>query len=266
MATTKAVLVDTSKCMGCRACMVACKEWNELPAETVARTLPGSYQNREDLTARTWTVVHFAERPAIDGMRWLFAKTQCMHCADAPCVSVCPTGAMTKQGQITYLDESRCIGERYCVAACPFGAVAFHKEKGVVQKCTLCVDRLEHGQAPACVKACPADALTWDERPVQVAAAERRVATLKARGLARARTYGVEELGGLGYIYVLQDDPGVYGLPERPSERPVRMGEQLRDWGVGAAAFALGSLPLWWVLRRREEIAAERAEGEVERR
>ncbi|HET8569756.1 MAG TPA: 4Fe-4S dicluster domain-containing protein, partial [Candidatus Limnocylindria bacterium] len=137
-----AILVDTSRCTGCRACMVACKEWNELPAEDVARTLPGSYQNRDGTSAATWTVVRFAEQASGDGMRWLFAKTQCMHCGDAPCVTVCPTGAMQKDGTATYLDESKCVGEGYCVIACPFGAVALDASKGIVQKCTMCIDRV----------------------------------------------------------------------------------------------------------------------------
>jgi len=262
--TTQAVLVDTSRCIGCRACMVACKEWNELPAEHVERTLPGSYQNRDDLTSQTWTVVHFAEQASGDDMRWLFAKTQCMHCADAACVSVCPTGAMQKDGTLTYLDETKCIGEGYCVAACPFGAVALDEGKGIVQKCTLCIDRVEHGELPACVKACPADALEFGDRAQMVAVAEARVGTLKGRGLARARTYGVDELGGLGYVYVLQDDPSVYQLPERPSARPVDIPVQARDWVAGAAAFGLGAIPVWWVFRRRTRLASEAAEREGE--
>ncbi|MBI2324567.1 MAG: hypothetical protein HYU87_06370 [Chloroflexi bacterium] len=122
--------------------MVACKEWNELPAETVAHTLPGSYQNRDDFTSQTWTVVRFAEQTTGNDMQWLFAKTQCMHCSNAPCVSVCPTGAMQKDGTVTYLDETKCVGEGYCVTACPFGAVAFDEGKGIVQKCTMCIDRI----------------------------------------------------------------------------------------------------------------------------
>lgn len=257
----KAVMVDTSKCIGCRACQVACKEWNELPSEGLHKMLPGSYQNQRNLTSRTWTVVHFTEQRAGDRQRWLFAKYQCMHCTEAPCVHVCPTGAMSKQGQVTYLDETRCIGDRYCVAACPFGAVQFDEGKGIVQKCTLCVDRLAKvsEQRPACVKACPAGALTWGDRSQQIAAAEARVAALKAGGVAGARTYGLTELGGLNFIYVLQDRPGVYGLPEQPAEQPIRAGNHLANWAAGAAVFGLGSLPLWWVLRRRQELAGEGA-------
>lgn len=261
--SSKAILVDTSNCIGCRACMVACKEWNALPAEKVAHTLEGSYQNRDGFTAQTWTVVRFAEQAASNDVQWLFAKTQCMHCGDAPCVSVCPTGAMQKDGTVTYLDETKCVGEGYCVAACPFGAVALDEGKGIVQKCTMCVDRIEHGQTPACVKACPADALRYGERAEIVAAAAKRVGTLKGRGVARARTYGVDELGGLGYVYVLKDDPTVYQLPASPSAKPVRIGDQVRDWAFGAAAFALGTLPLWWVFRRREELAVGKDRPEV---
>ncbi len=257
-----AILVDTSKCTGCRACMVACKEWNGLPAERVTRTLPGSYQNRDDLTSRTWTVVRFAEQGPAESLRWLFAKTQCMHCGNAPCVSVCPTGAMQKDGQITYLDETRCIGEGYCITACPFGAVAYDEAKGIVQKCTLCVDRIAHDETPACVKACPADALAFGERTDIVAAAQKRAATLKGRGVTGARIYGAEELGGLGYVYVLQDEPSTYHLPGRPQTKTVELGTQVRDWTVGAAAFALGTLPLWWVFRRRETLASRREDVE----
>lgn len=259
--TTKAILVDTTNCVGCRACMVACKEWNELPAEKVTHLMEGSFQNRDDFTARTWTVVRFAEQGTGADVQWLFAKTQCMHCSNAPCVSVCPTGAMQKDGTVTYLDEAKCAGEGYCVTACPFGAVALHEGKGIVQKCTMCIDRIEHGQTPACVKACPADALRYGDRAEIVAAAEQRVGTLKGRGVARARTYGVDELGGLGYVYVLKDDPSAYQLPAAPSDRAVRIGDQIRDWAVGATAFAIGTLPLWWVFRRRETLAAARRDG-----
>lgn len=260
---TKAVLVDTSKCIGCRACMVACKQWNELPAEAPAAMLPGSYQNRRAGSGRTWTVVRFTEHERDGALQWFFAKTQCMHCATAPCVAVCPTGAMHKDGQLTVIDDGRCIGERYCVAACPFGAVGFDETKGVVQKCTLCAERTAQGQAPACVKACPADALSWDDRDAQVAKANDRVAKLKAGGVARARTYGVDELGGLAFIYVLQDDPDVYQLPGRPDEaKPIQITAQAVSWSSGAIAFALGALPLWWVLRRRGAVGARADDAE----
>ncbi|HET8568318.1 MAG TPA: 4Fe-4S ferredoxin, partial [Candidatus Limnocylindria bacterium] len=127
---------------------------------------------------------------------------------------------------------------------------------------TMCIDRVEHQELPACVKACPADALEFGDRAAVVRTAEARVASLKGRGLARARTYGVEELGGLAYVYVLQDEPSAYQLPDVPTARAARIGDQLRDWGAGAAAFALGSLPVWWVFRRRQELAAARAREE----
>ncbi len=256
----RALLVDTTKCIGCRACQVACKQWNELPAEAPHPMLSSSYQNQRNFTSRTWTVVRFNERRAGDDQQWLFGKTQCMHCTDAPCVAVCPTGALSKQGEVTYLDETQCIGERYCVAACPFGAIQFDQPKGIVQKCTLCVDRLAANQEPACVKACPAGALTWGERSEQIEIAGARVGALRTGGVSGARTYGETELGGLSYLYVLQDRPGAYGLPDPPMEQPIQMGTQFANWAAGAAAFGLGALPLWWLLRRRQELAGQSAE------
>jgi formate dehydrogenase iron-sulfur subunit len=251
----RAVLVDTTKCIGCRACQVACKQWNELPAEPAHAMLEGTYQNQRELSPRTWTLVHFTEQRVGDRLRWLFAKYQCMHCSNPPCVAVCPTGALSKEGEVTYLDETRCIGDRYCVNACPFEAIRFDEDKGIVQKCTLCVDRLAADQPPACVKACPAGALTWDERPLQVAAARERVAALQAAGVEGARTYGETELGGLHFLYVLQDRPATYGLPDPPAEQPIQVGRHVGNWATGAALFGLGLLPLWWLLRRRQEQA-----------
>ncbi len=256
----QAVLVDTTKCIGCRACQVACKEWNELEPESYREMqLSSTFQNQRNITANTWTLVMFTEQRLDDQQRWLFTKTQCMHCTDAPCVAVCPTGALSKQSQVTYLDETRCIGERYCVAACPFGAIQFRQGKGIVQKCTLCVDRLAQSQTPVCVKACPADALTWGERADQVAAARARVASLQAAGVSGARTYGETELGGLNFLYVLQDRPSLHGLPDPPAEQPIQVGNQLGNWAAGAAVFGLGALPLWWLLRRRQELGEQPA-------
>ena len=212
----KAILVDTSKCIGCRGCQVACKQWHGLEAEPTA--FRGSYENPPDLSARTWRKVKFIETEEQDGAtHWRFLSDACKHCTDASCLVVCPTGALFRRpwGAVD-LDQEICNGCRYCVSACPFGVITFNEETGRVDKCILCPDRVEAGLAPACVTTCPTGALSFGDRDQLLERAKARVVQLRAKGEKDAQPYGERELSGLHVLYVLQERPQVYGLPEKP--------------------------------------------------
>ena len=228
MANEKAILVDTTKCTACRACQVACKSWNQNPAEkTVNR---GSYENPPALSSETWMRILFKEEYKDGKMRWLFTKHQCMHCTEAACVDVCPPKATVheefKLSDGTVLkrvatNATKCIGCNYCRVACPFDVPGYNQKKKGIYRCTMCMDRVtnnaEKYNVPACVKACAPGTLSFGNRDELVAKAEARVATLKAAGYAKASLYGKSQLDGLRYMYVLTDDPSVYGLPNTPS-------------------------------------------------
>lgn len=222
-----AMLVDVSDCIGCKGCQIACKQWNQLTAETTSFT--GSYQSHKSLTENTWTVINFTEmKPTnakIDSpVQWNFQKHNCMHCAEAACEMSCPVNAIShRPNGIVHIDTKACIGCGYCEQVCPFDAVHVEKPAGKVGfntgkagKCTLCVDRAEAGLNPACVQACPTDCIKFGERDALIAWGEERVKKLKERGFANANLYGKNELGGLNQLYVLAEKPSVYGLPENP--------------------------------------------------
>ena len=219
MARTLAMFTDVSLCIGCRACQVACKEWNGLPAEAPEWT--GSYQNHEHFTDKSYRLVRFFEQ-ADDkgGLTWHMMSDVCKHCARAGCLEACPTGAIyrTEFGTIN-INHDTCNGCRYCVSACPFGVVAFNEDTGTAAKCTFCNDRIHDGLAPACVKACPTGSITFGYRDELAARARTRVEHLHRMGVTEARLYGEdpgEALGGLNAFFLLLGKPSLYGLPERP--------------------------------------------------
>jgi len=252
-----AMLIDTSKCTACRGCQVACKQWNDLPAEETHNW--GSYQNPEHLSATTWKLVTFNEMGAGDDLRWFFVPMQCLHCAEASCVSVCPTGAAYHRGDYVLIDQSQCIGCGYCVQACPFGVPHSipgpdGRHKSTARKCTFCIDRVSSGLLPACAKTCPAGAYTVGERNELIAAGKARVEQLKAKGDANAYLYGEHELGGLQVMMVLRDSPSLYGLPEAPR---VATKNVLGQWLSGfVAAGVVAVLPFWLLTKRKNELAA----------
>ncbi len=214
----KAILVDTTKCTACRACQVACKQWNQLPA-TVTE-FGGTYENPPDFRG-SYTRVLFSESVKDGEMRWNFAKTQCMHCTDAACAMVCPTGAIRKsEFGTTVIDAAKCIGCNYCIANCTFGVIYFDRALNRERKCDMCYDRMSNNQTPACAKACLTGCLQFGERSDILAKAQSAVTAAKNRGLAGAQVYGQTEVGGLGWIYVLKDAPAAYRLPAAP-EPPV---------------------------------------------
>ncbi len=215
-----AMLLDMSKCMACRGCQVACKQWNDLTAEET--TNRGSYENPADLSHNTWTRVSFNEVSENGEFRWLFLKEQCLHCGDAPCVKVCPTQAL-KQHELGFVsfEQDLCNGCAYCAEFCPFKIPRMEVTNALTgsakaSKCTLCQDRVTNGLTPACAKTCPSGAISYGDRNEMILKGEKRVADMQARGFPDANLYGASLLGGLGVMYVLIEKPDRYGLPEAP--------------------------------------------------
>ena len=265
----KGFFTDTSICIGCKACEVACKEWNRNPLDGDLEILGSSYDNTGQLGASTWRHVAFVEQgrdriqqaresgralvdlgmPAVAArpdtsppdtpeFRWLMASDVCKHCTHAGCLDVCPTGALfrTEFGTVV-VQHDVCNGCGTCVAGCPFGVVERRSDgtyatpvkrsaqpghefvTGVAQKCTLCYDRLLEDQTPACAQACPTTSIKYGDHDDLVAQARERVARLHAQGLTEARLYGTNErdgVGGIGSVFLLLDEPEVYGLPPDP--------------------------------------------------
>ena len=227
MSEEMAIYYDASKCTACRGCQAACKIWNELPSpiDFNAGEFTGSYQNPPDLHPATRLIITFEEREREGsyGVDWAFGRRSCMHCTDAGCVNVCPSGCLYHDPDGTGLvifDEEKCIGCQYCRSACPFD-VPRHTGIGVagvgikMNKCTGCVDRVRHGMAPACVDICQPNALEWGPRDEILEKAHARVAVLKEKGFEDARVYGETECDGTHSVYALKYDMSMYQkLPE----------------------------------------------------
>lgn len=205
--TRKAFLIDTTRCMACRSCQVACKEWNKLPADATVNR--GSYENPPSLTPLLYNQIHFVETEQGENLRWLFINRRCLHCAEAGCMKVCPSaGALfrTPEGLVGF-DQSKCIGCNYCVNGCPFDVPRYNAANKIT-KCHGCLDRVENGMVPSCVKACPSGALQFGDRQTLLEG---------ARAAGHRTIYGEKELGGLGVMYVIDDTPGTYSLPDKPA-------------------------------------------------
>jgi len=215
-----AKLIDTSTCIGCKACEVACQEWNDLPPETTVQM--GTYQTLPDMTPQFWNLIRFNEQEMPDGqLAWLMRKDQCMHCADPGCLKACPApGAIVQYNNgIVDFQQENCIGCGYCIAGCPFNVPKFSSATKKVYKCTLCNDRVSVGLQPACIKACPTSCLQFGTKDDMLARANKRVTQLKASGFAAASVYDPPGVGGTGVVTVLAhgDQPELYGLPADPS-------------------------------------------------
>jgi len=246
---------DTTVCIGCKACEVACKEWNQLPAENggIGVLSGDSYDNTRKLDGIHWRHVRFIEqfKGPYDG-RWLMMSDVCKHCVQAGCLEVCPTGAIIRTEFDTVVIQSDvCNGCRACIAACPFGVIDVNPVSGTAQKCTLCYDRLKVGLEPACSKACPTDSIQFGSIVELRTRAHKRVDQLKAQGV-KAELYGADPdgaLGGLNSFYLLVDEPEVYGLPRKPT-LPSRNLAKSASFSFASAA-VLGVLALVGLRKRR---------------
>jgi formate dehydrogenase iron-sulfur subunit len=312
----KGFFTDTSICIGCKACEVACKEWNRNPRDGDLDLLGSSYDNSGALGASTWRHVAFIEQkrdrieearesgrtlvdlgmpgmgappapvnpasaettsaetaaaevtiPDTPEFRWLISSDVCKHCTHAGCLDVCPTGALfrTEFGTVVVQDDV-CNGCGTCVAGCPFGVVERRSDGtaapktergerkgqqpdvpnlGIAQKCTLCYDRLLDDETPACAKACPTTSIKFGDHEDMVAVAKKRVAQLHAQGRTEARLYGANELdgvGGTGSVFLLLDEPEVYGLPPDPRVPTADLPRMFKRAGLAAAGMAAAAL------------------------
>jgi formate dehydrogenase iron-sulfur subunit len=252
---------DTSVCIGCKACEVACKEWNAVPEDGLEFT-GMSYDNTQGLGADTWRHVAFIEQDkpmghaesGVDhggapgdgdtGLRWLMASDVCKHCTHAACLDVCPTGSLfrTEFGTVV-VQQDICNGCGYCIPACPYGVIDQRKDDGRVWKCTLCYDRLGAGQEPACAKACPTDSIQFGPLDELRERAAMRVDQLHDLGVEDARLYGHDPddgVGGDGAFFLLLDEPEVYGLPPDPVVTTRDLPSMWRHAGVAAATLLGG--------------------------
>jgi len=247
---------DTSVCIGCKACEVACKEWNGIASEVEAMT-GNSYDNTGTLDATSWRHVAFIEKsdrtvpsptPTIPelarDMVWLMSSDVCKHCTEAACLDVCPTGSLfrTEFGSVV-VQPDICNGCGYCVPACPFGVIGKNESDGRAGKCTLCYDRLKGGDQPACAQACPTQSIQFGPLDQLRATAARRLDVLHEAGVAEARLYGHDPsdgIGGAGAMFLLLDTPDVYGLPPEPRATTRDLPQMWRTAGKAAAGLLLG--------------------------
>jgi formate dehydrogenase iron-sulfur subunit len=239
---------DTSLCIGCKACEVACKTWNEVPEDGLD-FLGLSMDNTGALGASTWRHVAFVEQEVqvgdiVDGLRWLMSSDVCKHCTHAACLEVCPTGSLfrTEFGTVV-VQEDICNGCGYCIPACPFGVLGRREDDGRAWKCTLCYDRLQDDLEPACAKACPTKSIQFGEHDALREHAAARVQELQDRGETGARLYlhGPDDgIGGAGAFFLLLDEPEVYGLPPDPVDPTAHLGQSWRAAAVGGALMVAG--------------------------
>jgi formate dehydrogenase iron-sulfur subunit len=268
----KGFFTDTTVCIGCKACEVACKEWNNVPEDGI--NLTGmSFDNSVGLGASTWRHVAFIEQPqrapsggSTDGaarpsFRWLMESDVCKHCTHAACLDVCPTGALfrTEFGTVVVQNEI-CNGCGYCVPACPYGVIERRRGPeddpavGLAQKCTLCYDRLKGDLEPACAKACPTQSIQFGDLDDLRERADARLATLVEAGVEGAQLYGRDPsdgVGGTGSMFLLLDRPEVYGLPPDPVVTTKELPEMWRNAGVAALGMLAGTVVAFAAGRRR---------------
>lgn len=258
---------DTTVCIGCKACEVACKQWNQLPSDGLDWT-GNSYDNTKELSATSWRHVKFIEQipaaspapaprrvsldvlpsqPSAPSARWLMMSDVCKHCVVAPCQQACPTGAIIhNEFENVYIQPDVCNGCSYCIASCPFGVITRSHFDGHSHKCTLCYDRQKDGLVPACAKACPTESIQFGPVEELRERARKRVEELHRAGMTGAYLYGddhSETYSVLNSFYLLVDRPSVYGLPEKPFNPWLHMGgDYLRAFLGGLAGIAVLAL------------------------
>jgi formate dehydrogenase iron-sulfur subunit len=225
----KGFFTDTTVCIGCKACEVACKQWNQLPDDGLFFT-GMSYDNTVQLGASTWRHVSFVERPVAFGgqttadgtFSWLMMSDVCKHCQRAGCLESCPTGAIVRtEFDTVYVQPDVCNGCGYCIVGCPFGVIDRREDDGRAWKCTMCYDRLKDDMTPACAKACPTDSIQFGDLEELQARAEERIGVLHDRGVSEAYLYGADAASqpgteGLNAFFLLVDEPEAYNLPPDP--------------------------------------------------
>lgn len=244
--SNRAMLVDVTKCIGCWWCYAACNNYNNNP-ET-ARPTP---EEPPELEADCWSTLF----PLKKTDEWSYRKHACMHCTEASCEEVCPTGAITHEGAIVVIDQEWCIGCGYCVQACPFGVPHKDEHLGTARKCTFCIDRINNDQIPACADACPTGAIQYGERGDLLTTGRAQVQTLKDAGVSKANLYGENEVGGLHVLYVLDDSPSAYGLPEEPKVATANVPFQ---WLGGLLMGAVvATVPFWFIFKRKKKVETE---------
>ena len=245
---------DTTVCIGCKACEVACKEWNQLPDDGLHFT-GMSYDNTVSLGASTWRHVSFVERPVplggqltTQGFSWLLMSYVCKHCQRAGCLENCPTGAIVRtEFDSVYVQPDICNGCGYCIVGCPFGVIDRREEDGRAWKCTLCYDRLKDDMTPACAKACPTDSIQFGDLDELKERARQRVEELHDRGVGEAYLYGVDEANqpgteGLNAFFLLVDRPEVYNLPPDPVVPTKKAGEAWGSMVASAVAMTVAAV------------------------
>jgi formate dehydrogenase iron-sulfur subunit len=215
-------LIDISRCIGCKACQAACYEWNDVRDDV--GIVDGTYNNPIDLTDRSWTVMRFYEEEIGDrGLQWLIVKDGCLHCAEPGCLKACPApGAIIQYSNgIVDFKQDNCIGCGYCQSGCPFNIPRFGVKDSKAYKCTLCSDRVAVGLEPACIKACPTQALTFGSKQDMLELAAERVDELHARGYDKAAVYDPSGVKGTHVFYVMpHGDPALYRMPRDPQISP----------------------------------------------
>ena len=242
-----AMLIDVSRCIGCWWCYAACKNYNNLP-----EGIQPEMEDPPELAEDTWTTLFtFQDQES----QWHSRKHACMHCKEASCELVCPTGAISHNGAAVVIDQEWCIGCGYCVQACPFGIPHKDEHTGTARKCTFCTERIENGEIPACADACPTGAIEFGTRDSLLEEAKARVITLKNSGYANANLYGETESGGLHVLYVLTEKPSKQGLPEEPR---VATNNTWVKWVSGVIAGAIVmAVPFWFLFKRKSRQKAE---------